>query len=103
MAKQDTPLIGLPDTPDKNRVLAAELFEQAERANRLAAKCESDGDGRTANEQLEDADALARSARSLSSNASQVIPDSQETTEPLVALPSSIAAGLLTSLVPEKE
>ena len=97
MAEQDTGFIGMPDTPEKNLDLAAELYEQAARATRLAAKCECDGDAPAATEQAGDAETLARTALGLSSNASQV-PGGADPAKTDPVIPPPIVPGMLTCL-----
>jgi hypothetical protein len=74
---QSSCLIGMPDTSVENHKLAAELYDHAARAYRLAAQADGNGYGAAAIELRGIAGAEAHGARQLSRNADRVASDKQ--------------------------
>jgi len=69
MAFLDLRPIGMPDSPDQSHALAAEAFENAARAHRIAAQRQEQGNTTAAIELTEWAERYARCAREFALNA----------------------------------
>ena len=69
MAFLDIRPIGMPDSPDQSHALAAEAYEHAVRAHRIAAQHQWQGNSTAAIELTESAERHARCARVFALNA----------------------------------